>query len=904
MTENSSGGHLGWRCAAELTGHAVAPPPAFVCGGGTTDHPSPYVFAPFPVKAEFSNRYFHCDIEPYVGAYHQPYWSSDAQQQPQQSMQEASSALIQKLPSGGYGVVCIVYATQHTDDMAWYTFPTDESLFHLLLVAVDGTHASHDGEGDRSSLQQQQLTMWREACVLHGYDCILYDLSPSGRTMDADPIAAIRQGALGILRGGAGTLIGVSRVAHILGSTLWPASLRRARTREGEPRHLRRTPTALQRENGFVVVAGSLATFVDALRPPPTAGGCDQSRYVTLPFGTLPESRRGNEGTPMIPPEEIASAGTEPEGVASATWILCNRYYSAVVRASVILPTMCAPSMRDLLTRQAERLQEDPETAWCRGVGFVCWPPHGTSPPPHESPEGSAFRWRDRTPPLAVILRELQRAFGIDDVVLLTCCPLTAFEERLCESRRVEVVVLPPGHTAPVSCSGSKQTIEGPEGVDRLHECLHCTSWGITGPPPLTDLFAARGDGHRNRCLVSVVGGSDAAEEEAWAQEILEGCLLNHDGLPPLRFPCTTTADSSAPYTLEVKNRYLTASVGVEVWGGARARLADSQHLPARWEAHYEAIIIGCSRRSLERCRTAVQRHHQNVSALASLIQSVQRCLYAQQQADLDAILGSTLPTPETTASTRCLTALLYVVDGCEVEDADLVASCLHDIVAAAPNVTNTGKGDSDCESQDEAAFPLMECVFGRQLSSDRCVSSAEGECGARRTEGLARLREALLLHPWSTPTTAGTGPGTTGAAASVETVVEQGGAEEVHVDGTFAIAGEEEPSIPSDLPNDSHPVSDPQFPSIGCELPPTYLVDPFTSRSQHVSALQHYQDAAASSAASTCIAPLEDATREAYHEELIGWINRMKEHGATLSRALRQRQAEVLALALESAMS
>ncbi|CCW66017.1 unnamed protein product [Phytomonas sp. Hart1] len=659
-------------------------------------------------------------------------------------------------------------------------------------------------------------------------------------------------------------------------------------------------------------------------------------RELEHPFPSdAPESRTAKNDPYLDPVCE--SQG--PALVEGDLFWLVNRYFSAPVVPLCAHPVLFDPAMRDLLQGALEEVGQ--RDGFNTELSIIFWP--SNSPP-------------QRPVSLGILLDQLAD-FGITEVKIAASQPLNAMEEELCRGLGVEVIALavppdrgvdvPPSFLNPNEVETQRKE-EGISGADRLREVLHCLpSWAYTKTPikpqPWSHWITPQNTLDCNRCFLHLCANSVQAEERM-ARHFLSHVLPSF----PLSPQTKSSVASFFPFFLPtgkefwLSNKYFSATVELSIYGGLCGLQSRQEVPPLDFLASCQAFILICTRASLHlasRTSTSLtmdphslaegehHRHAQHVGGpspanLAGTLKNVQGLLANQWTLEQEAFLTNadgpgeveitTSPShPNAFGDSAGLKrfAILYIID------ADLCDEALLDEIFAEVNqIVLDNRGDlGDTTDAMTVNFSLIEVVGMKAMRPSRHVETFE-------TEGCSRIREALEQHRWlyTHSTTE-----KLGEPNKVKTPEVSPNAISRILPSQDKMESKME-SIPSDAPYDADEKKETP-PSIGCEPPQHYLMDPQSLRTEPVPALLYFntlqtegvegnyhalQDDVESTSGSlqddfTNLKKGKDKDLEMQHyDELMGWVNRIKRYGDHLPPNVRQVQAELLTLALGKALS
>lgn len=570
---------------------------------------------------------------------------------------------------------------------------------------------------------------------------------------------------------------------------------------------------------------------------------------------------------------------------------------------------------------------------------------------------------RNGYPPLEVILDAVKRR-GCGDVVVVvastqeSACTvkssqaspsLTPYEVRVCVERDVEVVDLntpvreaaaeAAAQSIPVLCD--EEDVCATRGLDRLEEILHCVQWKRNYPLPPSSLTEARqrhlerGENSVNSCFV-LAAGRDAFEEEAWLRDVV-------GALPPTQ-PCPSQAEAVASdmrvllavapsvvaaaavtavpdaariacttscLTTTLMNSYFTADVQLHLRGGLWTHY---RHPPSTASAVsicrypeqlalYDGFIVVTSLQVLQHAAALPPGSSQLASVIASLARKAAAWMTSQH--------AKTVVSHRTDDLTDTPLTLLYVTDvtGSDLEKISLLDECLTSIVKAEQ------RGSKE---EEECNFVPIEVVFANASPADNTPAAAAAaipvirEAWDTSKDGPDRIREAFEQQLWPhrqlLPQRGSSHGMKLGSAVKEKTastshkdarVCRPAAAVTTSVNTTSNTAVDSAAAAP---PSQGKTHADVMWvaPVVGCELPPTYLVDPETLRSVPLPIFADSKSKPHRMSVFNSPSERHDVAKE----KLNVWMTKMKKYGHRLSDKQRQEQAAALALAMENMLT
>ncbi|RNF07579.1 hypothetical protein TraAM80_03262 [Trypanosoma rangeli] len=682
--------------------------------------------------------------------------------------------------------------------------------------------------------------MWYDACVANGFEYV-----PHAEGFEVLPAGVERSGLLG------GDHRGAARLCQILHNTMWPESCRVFNeTCSDADRHVVRRRAASTNLLAVIGVNGE-----DVLHWLCTA--CRDRRFFTAqwPLGAEAKTREQRE----------TSSWRSSEEGEQKVLKLANKYYTATVGVQCLHPALFCPAMVDLFL--AQYLDRRPKLA------IVPWPPTL----PGRAGKGTTF------PQLPVLIEHL-RLWGVDDCVLLARSAgesLSPFEMHYIEEQGIEVVCVADSELAR---DEEKAREFGTSGADRLAEIIHTIEWPQRTPapssPPTTSLLTSGKPS--NRVLLWACAPSTQEEEELLCTT-LQRCFPVTSGPNSVALLSLTSSSIDAPLTtVNVCNRYFDATVNVHSFGGARSAVMRETELTAEQLNTFGVVAL------------LTKAEMSDASTCISVQAALEKCCGAQRSRRsicnpecllLDDEQHGRDITPQLCAAAEAAPVhVWYVVDGDEANDP--LATRVDDMLLHAALTT---RDTALAEATGDVSRVCKDGSGGSSKTSDDVSSDTEEDFlaampievlyGVGEVDGVTRLREIVQQHVWPLRTMTTKVPQQEAQQAKDET-------ETRHYTGRLSVEEKEECKV-----------EDAVLAAlvVGCELPPDYLVDPLTQKSVHVEALTVAGDGTLGGR-EQC--PLQQKQQE-LEQELMVWMDKMRRHGHALPRAVRQRQAELLATKL-----
>ncbi|CCW62553.1 unnamed protein product [Phytomonas sp. EM1] len=721
----------------------------------------------------------------------------------------------------------------------------------------------------------------------------------------------------------------------------------------------------------------------DLERFPPSVGGCPYLTNNSIHRNHSHESvginadrevhANGPQSSSFPPssldePEEMGLREMEP-------LLLVNRYFSALVAPLCVHPALFDSAMSDRFRMALETMRR--REGFNTSFSVVFW---------SGEPSERLIPLSDLLDQLIRLGFEDVKVVIPTTPEGVMSIPLTAIEEQVCAEKEVEVISLGPFLSREVDSpnlarSGVKkwELEEGVSGADRLREVLHCvTSWKYTEstpkPLPWHCFTLSPTPCNRNRCFLHLCAGS-AWDEEIWARHLLSHALPSFSGPPRVESPVASclpsltiaghpngmhkslTKNSNAGCEFVLSNKYFSTRVDLFFYGGVCSREWRQEAPRLDFLETCQAFIMLCTRETLH--LASLEEIHledggkpsddaawiptplrgPSPADLAWILRKVQGLLAKQWKEEQEDLLGGSdgdgetdnLNTHATTdlgnSSVLKRVALLYVVDA-DPHNTALMDGILEEVdrilFGDQSNTPPRCNSDDIHDAIDEETvnFSLIEVVgmdvgfTADQMGAVRPPRHAE----SFETEGCTRIREALEQHRWLFTQNAAVeyqnGKDTEASKVEKEVLLraslEQGSMEpetELH-------------------PRDTLPTVDQgkeQIPSIGCEPPRHYLMDPQSLRTEPVLALLYFNmkrkangegdltGAEGDEDPNSKFLPndlskqknsIKNDLETEYYTELMAWVKRMKLYGDHLPPSVRQLQAEVLTLALGEALS
>ncbi|KAH8606291.1 hypothetical protein ERJ75_001519800 [Trypanosoma vivax] len=676
-------------------------------------------------------------------------------------------------------------------------------------------------------LSKEQSAIWYDACVSNGFEYVSH-------REDYEVLA------VGVERSGllCGDLSGASRLSQIMHNTLWPKESRITK-------HVGGIGDDADATNVVAVVSTSSVQLLEWLA---SSSRLESNRYTALETVDMGTQRcYAVKKTPS--PSKDSCAPTH-------RLLVANSRYATVLEVEYIHPVMLFPAMSDLFLSMMSFRRP--------GVVVLCWPPHCAFA--EDSLTAAANSPPAGYPPLEVFINQLQRSGASRCVVVVSGPFLSPTDERLCIDCGVVVI-----RVDSRAHNGALQDGE----VGRLLQVLHSVEWPLRSTPFERGTQPGDDEPHtsvpceKKNSVLLWACASCPEEEEGVLQHLATGMKLtlpdSQVGRLLAHVPSLMSSKDGCPMgEMTVRNRYFEADISVHCFGGLRALVAWERAPTPQELLAFGVVVVATNVSSLcEASRGNV------LSALHSCCEASffrQRRRQGKRRGS-DIILQGEYNSAEDLTSELCAAAedtqvfVLYITDGNESDESlvNVVEELLNGLQEAVGewgresskglcgNSPQTGSRSSSCGSRndhvDESFLSLLpvEVVYG-----------------APHGVGVRRLQEAVEQHVW---------PMRRMRKDSIMSNSRCG-----------QVAQKKQEVAPSTSCGaaavDAERVADV---TIGCEIPPHYLVDPLTLRSVAVEFLR------------------VEVPDEEQNRQLIRWIDNMKHHGHLLPTATRQRQAAVL---------
>lgn len=740
------------------------------------------------------------------------------------------------------GFVFLVGDATSADSVPWHSAPM--SCLIRVVMCYGSCVATRD--------------LMHDACVLNNFELITHGeayemLSPGVET----------RGLLG------GDLVGAARLIQILHNTVWPENTR-------VPHDDAKTISGTVSKNLVVFVGADSEEVMNCIAA--TVGNevvnsTEHFRFTGFwpPKTVVSGSERDQRGLKRTETLEAPHKSFR-EGLCGTTLTVANEHYVSSLGVEFVHPVMFFPAMADLfMVKYGGRHAQ---------LAVVCWPPLQ-----HFQKVGAANGGNApvRRLSLPVFIEQIKR-WGVERCVVAATMDtdeedtISPFEAHFCAEGGIEIV-----HGA-FKAADKKHTHDiniTAVGMARLLEMLHEAKW-----PERQRLMklseSLSSDSQVNRVLFWSKATTTVEEETIIFQVLRDMEVITPrtaaEQWKVVLPPTLASAVRKGPLAVTTaRNRYFEAAISVHCYGGARALTKRDSPSSAEELSPFGVVIILTTTQSCER------------ESRNGLLTILSNCCASARGGHCRGDLVLNGPHGCESEMTQSLCAateveqafVLYIVDGDENNDAlvddveDIikglmsdseVSKCTHSSGGGAEEDWDKGS-NGDGSSED---LPLRTDDDSCEGSFDDLMSvvpQIEVVYGAGPENGIARLREIMNQHMWSN------------RVMVDKCIRSHNGSTSSSRNASFSTIKAEklnDPSVPHNV-NISE-AEEVDVVRVGCELPPNYLIDPLTRKSVWVEALNG--------------TALEG---EQQQQQLMYWIDAMKQHGHRLPRTTRQRQAEIL---------
>ncbi|EKF39471.1 hypothetical protein MOQ_000298 [Trypanosoma cruzi marinkellei] len=684
--------------------------------------------------------------------------------------------------------------------------------------------------------------IWYDACVANGFEYV-----PHLEGYEVVPAGVERSGLLG------GDYRGASRLFQILHNTMWPENCRVPNGANGDADDKQAKRRRAASTNLLAVIDDNGNDVLHWL----CTKGKDR-RFFTAQWPL--------EAGETIRKQEKNMSWNSAVGEGRKALGIANKYYTAKVEVQCLHSALLSPAMADLFLAQYADCQPK--------LALVSWPPTSTQ----QVLDGATC------PQLPVLIDQLRR-WGVEDCVILTRRAkesISSFDAHYSEEQGFEVVYMDDDELARVDEEAREF---GTTGADRLAEIIHTIEWPQRTPtptpqPPPSSASALTSGRRLNRVLLWACGPS-TVEEERLLSRTLHMCFsvpCDHNSAA-IASMTSSSMDTPVGSTI-VHNRYFDATVNVYSFGGARSAIMREPEPTVEQLLTFGVVVL------------LTKADMSDVSTRNSIGAALEKCYAAQSAScgicDSDwLLLDEEQPDRDVTrqlceAAEETPAYLWYVLDGDESNEALVtrVEEMLLHITSRASGVVPagaTGKLHSVSEHSSGGSSENPDAISNGK-DDDLAAAFIEVLYGLADVDGATRLGEVVQQHVWPIRTMKTIEP-------QHEVRKEKEKKTEHDTDGV--------PAKERSVKEEAVAVEEAPAQLAGCELPPDYLVDPLTQRSVYVEALAVVADDKLGERGKS------PRRQKELEQDLMVWMDKMKRHGHTLPRTVRQRQAEILAIKL-----
>ncbi|KAF8297141.1 hypothetical protein TcYC6_0082160 [Trypanosoma cruzi] len=685
-----------------------------------------------------------------------------------------------------------------------------------------------------------QEKIWYDACVANGFEYV-----PHLEVYEVVPAGVERSGLLG------GDYRGSARLFQILHNTMWPENCRVPNGAKSDADDKKAERRRADSTNLLAVIDDNGNDVLHWL--------CTMGRDRR--FFTAQWPLEAGETTLR---QEKKISWNSAVGEERKALLIANKYYTARVEVQCLHSALLCPAMADLFLAQYVD---------CRPkLALVSWPPKSTQ----QVVDGATF------PQLPVLIDQLRR-WGVEDCVILTRRAkkfIFSFDAHYSEEQGFEVVYMDDDGLARVD---EEARGFGTTGADRLAEIIHTIEWPQrtstpTLKPPPSSTSALTSGKKLNRVLLWACGPS-TVEEERLLSRTLHMCFsvsCDHNSAA-IASMTSSSMDTPVGSTI-VHNRYFDATVSIYSFGGARSAIMREPEPSVEQLLTFGVVVL------LTKADMSDESTRNSIGA------ALKKC-YAAQIAccgicDSDwLLLDEENPDRDVTrqlceAAEETPAYLWYFLDGDESNEALVtrVEEMLLHVTSRASGTMSAGaagKIHGVCEHGSGGSSENSDAISNGK-DDDFAATSIEVLYGLTDVDGTTRLGEVVQQHVWPIRT--------------MKTIELQ---QEVRQEKKTEHDTEKVPAKERSVKEEAVAAEEVPALLIGCELPPDYLVDPLTQRSVHVEALAVVAEGKLGERGQS------PRRQKELEQDLMVWMDKMKRHGHTLPRTVRQRQAEILAIKL-----